>query len=129
MSVSLVYTILYKISEKFYIPTVFVDLIIIAILVIDIIISILNVENSREMQTDVTWDHLVAYNNMKHPYRNLIEKRSYVESGENYGRGVRMTIVQSIEASKLHWSMIIGGLIIWGICIAIIIFSNRLPKV
>ena len=49
MSVSLVYTVLYKISENFYIPTVFVDLIIVAILVIDIIISILNVENSREM--------------------------------------------------------------------------------
>ena len=30
---------------------------------------------------------------MKHPYRNLIEKRSYVESGEDYGRGVRMTII------------------------------------
>ena len=49
MSLSLIYTVLYKLSEKIFVPTVVVDLIFVAILVIDIIISILNVENSREM--------------------------------------------------------------------------------
>ena len=49
MSLSLVYTILYKLCEKIFVPTVVVDSIFVAILVIDIIISILNVENSREM--------------------------------------------------------------------------------
>lgn len=49
MSISLIYHFLYILSEKIFIPTIFVDLIFVAILVIDIILSILSVENSREM--------------------------------------------------------------------------------
>ena len=71
MSISLIYHFLYILNEKIFIPTIFIDLIFVTLLVIYIILSILNVENSREMQTDVTWDHLVAYNNMAHPYKNL----------------------------------------------------------
>lgn len=30
---------------------------------------------------------------MKHPYISLVKERKYIEDGENYGRGVRMTII------------------------------------
>lgn len=49
MSISLVYYILYSLSEKILIPTIIVDILFIGVLVVYVILSILNVENSREM--------------------------------------------------------------------------------
>lgn len=49
MSISLIYHFLYVISEKMFIPTIFIDLIFVVVLVLYIVLAILNVENSREM--------------------------------------------------------------------------------
>lgn len=49
MSLSLIYHFLYIISERIFIPTIFIDLIFVTVLILYIVLTILNVENSREM--------------------------------------------------------------------------------
>ena len=53
-SIASIHEFIYKISIHFKFPTIVSDIIIICVYILIVVVSILDVENSREMQNDIS---------------------------------------------------------------------------
>lgn len=94
-----IHELLYKLSIRFKVPTIVSDLVMLVMYVVLIVFSVLDSENSREMQNDITQDYFITYKSSYNQFGDHIPLRGYVENGDDFGRGIKETLQNAFEAS------------------------------
>lgn len=67
----------------------------------------------------------MTYGGIPNLYAKNIQLRNYVESGEDYGRGITNTVSGAMSTSKAHYYFLIFGIILVVLVAAIILIIYR----
>ncbi|CAL6114574.1 Sulfatase [Hexamita inflata] len=102
-------------------PTVVVNLLILLYYFVVFVITILDGEICREMQSNVTVDHLLAYNfgNQK------LYKQTLIEQGQIVGNGGIQVLLDAIKGNYIHWSILLSVYGLIAILSLYLIISHR----